>query len=537
MTAHPQFRVLVADEIDMSGLKPLADDSRFELVRHVGLNGADLADAIAGSDAVLVRSGTPITREALARADRLRVIGRAGVGVDTIDVEAATEKGIAVLNAPAANTVSAAELTFALLLALVRRIPSADRSMRAGLWDRSRFSGAELAGKTLGLIGAGRVGTEVALRARAFDMRVVVFDPYLKAERARSLEMEPLSLAEVLQRADVLSLHVPLTDTTARMIGADELALMQPHALLVNAARGGVVDEMALVAALEKGQLAGAALDVFEEEPLPADHPLRRLETVIMTPHLGASTEEAQRGVAFEIALAVKAALTDGDLSRAVNAPAIGGEKMRRVRPLMDLAERLGRLARAVLEGPLETASLSYAGVEDDVLRPLAASALVGLLAKVVGPTEVNLVNALHLAESRGVEVAWSRTKRQKAYAEFIELRVGPEGGGPGTRVAGAILGQGHARVVRIGDYHVDIRPQGSLVVIRNRDVPGVIGHVGTFLGEAGLNIGGYHQARHDAGGEALAAISIDTPLSRDHIAALRQIPEVLEVRQANLDA
>ena len=533
MSASSRLRILIADHIDRAGLGPLADDERFDIVEQVGLTGNELAHAIGLSDAVLVRSATRITREALAEAEHLQVIGRAGVGLDTIDVEAATEKGIAVLNAPAGNTVSATELTFALILALLRKIPMADRSMKDGEWVRSRFQGAELAGKTLGLVGAGRVGTEVARRAKAFDMHVLVYDPYLNEERARAAELELVSLDEVLKAADVLSLHVPLTDSTAGMLGERQLALMKPGAYLVNAARGGVVDETALLNALEAGRLAGAAFDVYEEEPLAADHPLRRLENVVLTPHLGASTEEAQRGVALEIAHAVRAALLEGDLSRAVNAPAVGGEKMRRVRPLLELSERLGRLARTLLDGPVHVAELRYGGVEDDILRPLAASALVGLLAQALGTAEVNFVNALHLAETRGIEVDWSRSGRHGAYAEFIELVVRRKGFD--TRVAGALLGEGHPRVVRIGDYHVDIQPRGTLVVIRNRDVPGIIGRVGTFLGQAGLNIAGYHQARHETSGEALAAIAIDSPLTGQHLAGLMEIPDVLEIRQVNL--
>ena len=321
------FRVLVADAISLDGLVPLRDDSRFELVLKPGLKGDDLANAIAEADAVLVRSATRITRDSLARADRLKAIGRAGVGVDTIDVEAASERRIPVLTAPAGNTTSAAELTFALLLSLARRVPAADRSMKAGEWDRKSFSGTELFGKTLGLVGAGRIGGEVAKRARAFGMRVIAYDPLLTVDRARALDVETGGLNEVLERADVISIHAALTDKTRNLIGAAELARTKRGALLLNVARGGIVNEAALVAALESKQLGGAALDVFEKEPLPADHPLRSLPNVVLTPHLGASTAEAQHNVAIEIAEAVRAALIDGDVSRAVNADAVTGSR------------------------------------------------------------------------------------------------------------------------------------------------------------------------------------------------------------------
>jgi D-3-phosphoglycerate dehydrogenase len=317
------FRVLVADSIALDGLQPLTDDPRFELVVRPGLMGDELAAAIADADAVLVRSATRITRASLAQATRLKAIGRAGVGVDTIDVDAATERGIPVLTAPAGNSISAAELTMALLLAVARKVPAADRSMKAGEWDRKSFNGFELYGKTLGLVGAGRIGGQVAKRARAFGMDVIVFDPWLDRERARELDVQLCELDDVISRADVLSVHVPLTDGTRNLIAAAQLARMKKGALLLNVARGGVVDEGALLEALLSGQLAGAGLDVYEQEPLAKDSPLRALPNVVMTPHLGASTAEAQQNVAIEIAEAVRAALLNGDTSKAVNAEAL----------------------------------------------------------------------------------------------------------------------------------------------------------------------------------------------------------------------
>jgi D-3-phosphoglycerate dehydrogenase len=523
------FRVLVADAIAADGLAPLREDARFELVTKPGLSGEALAAAMADVDAVLVRSATKITRDSLAKAERLKVIGRAGVGVDTIDVEAATEKGIAVLTAPSGNTISACELTFALLLALVRRVPAADRSMHDGAWDRKSFGGVELYGKTLGLVGAGRIGGEVAKRARAFGMRVLVYDPYLTDERARALDAQLTTLDDVLARADVISLHVPLTESTQGLIGRERLAKMKRGALVVNAARGGVIDESALVDALREKRIGGAALDVFEQEPLPKDHPLRTLDNVVLTPHLGASTEEAQQNVALEIAEAVRAALADGDFSRA------GSEEMRRLRPLLELAERLGRLASTMADGAPQMVEVRYAGgADEEALGPLAAFALVGLLSAIVGRTNVNFVNASHLANARGLEVRRTRLGPHPAFAEFVELRTTTRE--REVRVSGALLGGGHPRIVRIGEYHVDIVPTGTLVILRNRDVPGVIGRVGTLLGNAGINIGEYHQARLEAGGEAIAAISVDGRLDAEVVERLRALPEVIDARQAQLD-
>jgi D-3-phosphoglycerate dehydrogenase len=532
MSATGTVRVLVADKISMDGLAPLREDARFVLEERQGLSGEALARAIEPMDAVIVRSATKIPREALAYASRLKVIGRAGVGVDTIDVAAATELGVAVLNAPAGNTISAAELTFALLLARVRRIAAADRSMRAGEWERGKFGGTEVYGKTLGLLGAGRIGGEVARRARAFGMNVLVYDPYLTEERAEALDVQLAGFDDVLARADVLSLHVPLTEATTGLIGAAQFARMKPTAIIVNAARGEVIDEHALVDALREKRIAGAALDVYAGEPLPADHPLRSFDTVVLTPHLGASTEEAQANVALEIAEAVRAALADGDFSRAVNAPAIGGESARRLRPMLDLARRLGKLAAALADSAVRRVDVRYAGEADDALRPLAATALVGVLENAVGPHHVNYVNALHLAGSRGIDVRQTRLGPNVDYAEYLEVRLGHKG--DEIRVAGALLGS-HARIVAIGEYRVNVEPKGALVVLRNRDVPGVIGRVGTLLGNAGVNIAEYHQARLEAGGVALGAINTDGRLPPELCAALQALPEMIDARQVQL--
>ncbi len=527
------YRVLVADKIAREGLAPLADDPRFELVERPGLKGEELATAIADADAVLVRSATKITRESLARASRLRVIGRAGVGVDTIDVEAATEKGVAVMNAPAGNTISAAELAFALLLAVIRKVPAADRSMKAGAWDRTSFGGMELYRKTLGLIGAGRVGGEVGRRARAFGMRVLAYDPFLSPEAAREIGAELADLDTVLRQADVISLHVPLTDKTRGMLGDEKLALLKRGVIVINAARGGVLDEGALLRRLADGSIGAAALDVFDQEPLPADHPLRALPNVVLTPHLGASTEEAQLNVAVEIAEAVRSALVEGDYSRAVNAALVGGDRLQRLRPLLDLAERLGRVGAAVAGGAITAVELRFGGEGDDLLRPLAAGALIGLLSEAVGEGAVNVVNALHLARQRGIKVDRTRLDGPLDYADLVELRI--QHGVGTTRVSGALLGAGHPRLVALDEFRLNVLPYGQLLVLRNQDVPGVIGRVGTLLGNAGINIAEYHQARLSAGGEALAVVSVDAPLPAALLEQLRRLPEVAQVAQVAL--
>lgn len=526
------FRVLVADAISLDGLAPLRDDPRFELVNKPGLKGDDLANAIAEADAVLVRSATRITRDSLAKADRLKAIGRAGVGVDTIDVDAATERGIPVLTAPEGNTISAAELTMALLLGLARKVPGADRSMKAGEWDKKSFTGTELYGKTLGLIGAGRIGGEVARRARGFGMRVVVYDPFLNAERARTLDVETAPFDEVIERADVISAHVPLTDATRNLIGAAQIARMKKGVLLLNVARGGVVDEAALLDALKSGKVAGAALDVFETEPLPADHPFRSLPNVVLTPHLGASTAEAQHSVAIEIAGAVRAALAEGDLSRAVNAPSLGGLEANRMRPILDLAQRVGTLGAAVAGGPLRSLEVRYSGAHPTALRVISAAAVAGALTHVSGGA-VNVVNATRLAQSRGIRVDQLQQESPVPYHEVVEVRVSSDAGT--ARVAGAMLGETHERIVRVDDYPVSVSPRGTLLVLRNADVPQVMGLVSAALARAGHFIDEYQQARREGGGDVLSLVRIDRAASDEVIRELRGIPDVRQVQQVGL--
>lgn len=517
--------VLVTDKVSETGLAPLREDDRFEVVKVDDSSDPAFTEALARAHGLVVRSATKVGAELLEQAPELRVVGRAGVGVDNIDLAAATGRGVAVMNAPAGNTVSAAELTLALILAMVRRVPAADASVRAGQWARSNFKGAELRGRTLGLVGAGRIGGEVARRCRAFGMRVLCFDPYLTQERAVELGVTRATLDAVIEGADILSLHVPLTDDTKGMMDEAAIARMKKGAFLVNVARGGVVDEAAVARALEEGHLAGAALDVFENEPLEDESPLRSAPNLVLTPHLGASTSEAQELVATEIAATVRAALVDGDLSRALNAPAIAGETMQALRPLLALGEALGVVAWALVRGAVTGVEVRYAGGSDDALEPLTACVLVGLLRNVLGADQVNFVSAEHRARERDVEIARTRATPSSHYGEHVELRVRGEGGD--LTLAGALLGDAHPRIVQIQDYRVDVVPTGTLLVLRNDDVPGVIGRVGTLLGDQGINIAGYHQARRSRGGEALAAVVVDGEVTDEVRDTLLGLPEV----------
>lgn len=522
------WRVVVADRLAESGLRLLSETPGLEVVNAAGKRD-ELDRALPGAHALVVRSETRVTADLMSKAPRLRVIARAGTGVDTIDVAAATRRGIAVMNAPGANTVSAAEHAMGLVLALVRHIPPAAEAMRRGEWDRKRFEGTELRGKTMGVVGLGRIGGHLAHLARAFGMSVVAHDPFLPGERAVELQVKLLPLDQLLRVADVVSLHVALTDETHHLINAQRLALMKAGAVVINTARGELIDEAALAAAVREKRIGGAAIDVFAVEPLPADSPLRGLDRVILTPHLAASTAEAQERVALETATAVRDALLEGDLSMAINVPGTSGEVLRRLGSLLDLARRLGRLAAGLVEGPVASVEVAYGGKDDSAPKPVQVSSVQGLLGG-LGVEPVSMVNALMLAEERALKVSLRTSSAEAGFETTVAVAVQTPRGG--VRVTGALVGDRHGRVIRIDDFDVDVAPEGWMLVIRNRDVPGVIGRVGTALGSAGINIGSYHQARRARpGDQALAAITVDEPPTNGVLDELRKVADIQEVR------
>jgi D-3-phosphoglycerate dehydrogenase / 2-oxoglutarate reductase len=525
------LRVVVADRLAAGGLDLLAQTPGIEVVNCAGKPAEELQRALEHAQALIVRSETKVTVDVLNRAPELRVIARAGIGVDTIDVTAATRRGIAVMNAPGANTVSAAEHALGLLLSLVRHIPEAAESMRRGEWDRKKYEGTELRGKILGVVGLGRIGGHVSQIARAFGMTVVAHDPFLPPHRAAEMQVKILPLEQLLATADVVTLHVALSDQTRHLINADRLALMKKTAVLINTARGELVDEAALAAAVKAKQIAGAAVDVFSEEPLPKESPLRGIDRLILTPHLAASTAEAQDRVSHEIASAVRDALLMGDLSTAVNVPGIGGDVLRRTAPLLALARRLGRLAGGLSGAEVTALEVAYGGKDEEATRPVLIAALEGLLSA-IGAGPVSLVNATVVAEERGIRLTRRTGAAEPGFETSLGVRV--ETAEKRVRVAGALVGSNQGRVVRIDDYHVDVVPEGWLLVVKNRDVPGVIGRVGTLLGESGINIGSWHQARDAGPGQALAAITVDQPPVDGVRHRIEQLPDVLEVRLAH---
>jgi D-3-phosphoglycerate dehydrogenase len=523
------YRVLVTDEVDPDGVAILTSEPELDVEVVATLPQAELLERIGDYDALVGRSATRITDELLRRADRLRVIGRAGVGVDNIALDTATALGVAVINAPAGNTIAVAELFFGALIGLFRHLPLAVSSMRDGRWDRSKLLGSELKDRTLGIVGVGRIGSEIATRARAFCMDVIGYDPYVSDDRFTSLRIRrAASLDEVLEGADVLTVHTPLTDETMGMIGRRELARLRRGSYVVNLARGGIVDDQALVGALESGHVRGAVLDVFATEPLPADHPLRRAPNVVLTPHIGASTAEAQRNVAVDACVAVRDALLRGDISRSINVAAIGAGEWRELQPAMLVGRRAAAVARAIL------ADSGMRAVRRLALRcgpavvggsgALLSAAALGVLEGVVESDRLNLINARALAEARGLELSVAESLQLGPHAVEISLA----GGMQELAVAGEAPPGSAPRLTRIGSFHVDVTPRQTLIVLTNNDVPGVIGRVGTLLGDAAVNIAEYHQARLQQGGEALAAISVDDPVTEEVRRALLGLPDVL---------
>ncbi|HEY0173039.1 MAG TPA: phosphoglycerate dehydrogenase [Pyrinomonadaceae bacterium] len=532
----PDIKIFVADDVSEGGLGPLRE-AGFAVEKRTGLKGEELAEAVRGADGLVVRSETRVTAELLESAARLRVIGRAGVGVDNIDVAAATQRGVVVMNAPDGNTMTTAEHTLALLLALARRVPEGQASLKAGRWERKKFVGVELRGKTLGIVGLGRIGRVVASRALGFEMKVVAFDPFVAPERLRDEGIELATLEEVCARADFVTVHAPLTPETRGIIGARELSRMKQGVRVINCARGGLIDERALHDAIKEGRVAGAALDVFEEEPPPAAHPLLGLEEVVATPHLGASTREAQEGVAVIVAEQMRDFFLTGAVRGAVNVPAVGAQELKALGPYLDLAERLGRFQAQLVDEPVRSVDLEFAGeaAAASDSAPVTRSFLAGLLRSM--SARVNVVNALFIAEERGIGVTVSH-KHAAAGAEAREpLRTRVTTTAGEHTVAGALFGrQADGRVTEIDGFRIEAVPSGNMLLTRSSDVPGVIGRVGTILGDHGVNISRFQLGRRERGGEAMAVIETDAPPDDPTLEELRGFGPVISARRIRLE-
>jgi D-3-phosphoglycerate dehydrogenase len=522
--------VLVADQIAEEGLSVLRQHTRIEVVAG---DRPALERSLAKAEALLVRSETRVTPALLQSAPRLRVIGRAGAGVDTIDVEAATARGIVVVNAPGGNAVAAAEHSLALMFALARRVAAADASLKRGQWSRSAYMGTELTGKTLGLVGLGRVGTEVARRALGLDMHVLVYDPYVPDEHARHLGLEPAELDALLEASDFVSLHVPLTEATRGILSAERIARMRREAFVVNCARGGLVDEAALLTALDEGRLAGAGVDVFSKEPVPAEDPLPRHPKVVATPHLGASTVEAQANVAAQVANEVLAVLEGRPTQFAVNAPSLRPEDAEALEPYMGLVVMLGKLATQLADDHLRSAEITYRGeIADRNVGVLTAAAIQGLI-EPISDMPVNLVNARLFAQQRGLEIVETRSSTPAQYTSLVRVTVNTRAGA--TSVAG-VVSEGRANVVQIDDYELHLPPTpGYMLVTQHMDRPGIIGLVGTLLGQADINISSMQVGRRMPRGQALMLLSVDEPVPPAVVEQIRQAASVEVIKVIKL--
>jgi D-3-phosphoglycerate dehydrogenase / 2-oxoglutarate reductase len=517
-------RILVTDNLAPRGVALLRETPGFEVDVQPPLAPEALAARCAEADALIVRSATKVTGPLLAAAPRLKVVGRAGVGVDNVDVEAATTRGVVVMNTPGGNAVSAAEHTLSLLLSLVKNIPQASASMKAGRWEKSRFVSTEVSGKLLGIIGLGRIGGEVARRAKAFDLRVLVFDPFVSTERAEALGVELVELPELLRQADFITIHVPGTAETANLISAATIAQMKDGVRIVNCARGGIVNEADLCEALRSGKVAGAALDVFAREPL-TDSPLFGLSNFISTPHLAASSEEAQEAVALEIAQQVIDYLQKGLVRNAVNAPSIPAELLRTLQPYLALGEKLGSLAAQLSEGRLHEIRLDYRGdIAALDCAPLTAVTVKGALA--LTRDAVSMVNALPICRSTGIRVVESKSTEPTDFVGLISVALVTDR--RRTEVAGTVLGRQNPRLVEIDGFRLEAQLEGLLLVYSNLDVPGVIGRIGTLLGRHGVNIAGMQLGRQERGGRAVAVLNVDNAVPGPVLEEIRSMPNIV---------
>lgn len=525
-------RVLVSDDLSPEAIRIL-QEAGLEVDVKVGLAPDALEAIIGGYDALAVRSATKVTARLLERATRLRVVGRAGVGVDNVDLDAATRRGVVVMNTPGGSSVTVAELALGMILSLYRHVPAATASVKSGKWEKKRFQGREIAGKTLGVVGIGNIGSVLVDRARAMRMRVVAYDPFITPEAAAKLGAALVDLETLWREADVISLHVPLTDKTRHLVDAKTIAKMKRGAILVNCARGGIVDERAVADALASGHLGGAALDVFEKEPPAADHPLFAQPGFVCTPHIGASTEEAQSAVAIALAEQVVAYLRDGVVQNAVNVPGLPKEILDRLAPYLPLAEKLGSLAAQLApQGPSEIVVEVAGELADAPTRPLAAKALVGLLRHFLD-TPVNDVNAPAIAKERGIQVREASSPAPHDWASLVTVTV--RGAAGETSVAGTVYGKREARIVRVGGFRVEAVPDGHVILCENDDAPGVVGNLGTALGAAGVNIARISLSRLEDRSGAFSFLNVDQAPSAEVLDALRRLPHVRTVRAVHL--
>jgi D-3-phosphoglycerate dehydrogenase len=534
-TTRAFMKVIVADKISERGVQLLEEQPGWNIV----LTAKDTLDAeIVDADALIVRSATKVTAELLDKAPKLRAVGRAGVGVDNIDLEAATKRGVLVMSTPGGNAVSVAEHTLALLLALARQVPRLDKAIHEGRWEKSSAAGTEVRGKTLGLIGLGRIGTEVAVRAEAFDMRVLAYDPYISEAAAREVSVELVPLEKLLAESDFVSLHTALSPATHNLINAATIEKMKKGARLINTARGELIDEAALAEALKGGKLAGAAVDVFAEEP-PKNSPLVGLPNVIATPHVAGSTAEAQEEVGTQVAVQIKDYLAEGIIRNAVNLPALSADQYRRVRPYLELAGRLGSLVSQIAPSRPARIRIRYAGEVAEVGTHLLRNAVLAGVLNAVLDEKVNVVNAPAVAAARGLTVEEETRRRERGFPNTLEVSALPEKSGTssGFTAEGTVLHDGSPRLLQIEGIPLEAQLEGTILYLRNRDEPGVIGQIGSTLGKLGVNIATFALGRREAqrGADAVSLVRVDGEVSASILVPIRTIPAITEAKLLHL--
>jgi D-3-phosphoglycerate dehydrogenase / 2-oxoglutarate reductase len=528
------YRVLVTDNLSAKGVEILQRTPGIETVVDNEITADGLRKSLKDFDALVVRSRTKLTADLIEAAERLKVVGRAGTGLDNIDLEAATKRGIAVMNTPGGNTVTTAEHAISLLLSLTRNVPQASASIKTGKWEKKKFQGRELANKTLGVLGMGKVGAVVADRAKGLKMHVIAYDPYLSVETAQKKGVEAVSFDALLCRSDYVTIHVPLNDSTHHLVGAEAFSKMKDGVMLVHCARGGIVDEQALLEALKSGKVAGDALDVFETEP-PGQSPLIALDNVICTPHLGASTTEAQENVAVAVAEQIVDFLLRGLIRNAVNVPSVSKESLAVLRPYIRLCEKMGNLYSQMSPGPIDEVRAEYSGeLADHDTRPLTLALLKGLLEPMREVETVNYVNAPLIAEERGIRVSEAKTRQDVNFTNKVSIQFCS--GSKENCLVGAVFGnQGPPRLVRMNQYYVEAILEGNILVMENLDKPGTIGAIGVLLGQNHINIAGFHLGRDQQGGQAVAFINVDAPVPREVLEEASRLPNILSVRQITL--
>jgi D-3-phosphoglycerate dehydrogenase len=523
------IKVLVSDALSAEGLKIFNDSQELTVDVRTDLKPDALKEIIKDYDALVVRSATKVTKEIIQAATKLKVIGRAGVGLDNVDLEAATAKGIIVMNTPAGNTISTAEHTFSMILTLSRNIAQANASMKKGEWKRSKFMGVELYNKVLGIVGFGRIGSEVAKRALSFGMKVLAYDPFLSAQVAESIGVGIAELKQVLQESDYITVHTPLTDETRHMISDNEFGLMKKNVRIVNCARGGIIDELALVKAVKDGKVAGAAMDVFENEPLAADSELLKLENVITTPHLGASTEEAQINVAIEVAEIVRDALLGRGIRNAANYPCLEAEVCKILNPYINLGEKLGMFSAQLVEGRFQELVINYSGqITKYDLSSVTMALAKGVLTPILKET-VNFVNGVSLLKERGIKLRESKSAQEGEFVNLIQLEIKTDK--ETKSVCGTLSSNKQPRIVKIDDYYLELYPIGEMVFIRNWDKPGLIGSLGTFMGKNGINIAAMTFGRDKPGGKAISVLNVDSQVSPEILDKIRELENILTVK------